>query len=68
MIDVEAEFNKELVDMIHTYRTLMHTLLNTREKVILFWTKSNLIKPNIVSSAYNPTTNFIGIGFKCDQA
>jgi hypothetical protein len=63
-----AEYTQELVEMINSYKKLMYTLLINREKISILWSKTNLIKPNIIGSAYNPSSTFIGIGFKSDQA
>jgi len=63
-----AEFSKDTVEVIESYKRLMLTLLKNKDKINITSMNLNIIKPNIFYKAYNPSNNFIGIGFKSDQA
>ena len=54
--------------MITAYQGLMITLLKNKEGVSDLWNRCDAIKPEIIASAYNPTSSFIENKFKSDQA
>ena len=68
MENEKSEFTKDTVDMIGSYKKLCGTILEFKERIQSAWNKLMIIKPKIFFTAYNPSNNFIGIGFKSDQA